>query len=461
MMLIRFNVSNFLSFDNEQEFSMISGKVTKFNERIVKDESMEILKFAALYGANASGKSNLIKAIDTAKKIVVNGIDSITENDLHFKLKSENKEKPTKFEFEFKINGAYYAFGFHVLLSSSVILGEWLYELTPSQDKLIYERDMQQRAFDNGKDFSSNENTIRYIIYSKDIMNMDQVLFLKEISRKNLNDPDFEVFNSIYDWFDEKLTVVYPDMPLSKGENVFNSRSGVEIVKLLEYLDTGITDFVYEESTMEEVKRFLSDKYYENLLDIMRDVSHQDQKQAQIAEEDRIFMRGEVLVQTKRHIFQINYENYKWTIHKLLFKHGDSDILFEFGEESDGTKRLIELLSIFDNDNNNKIIFIDELDRSFHPQMTRKFVETFFKLTTNQFTQLIITTHESNLLDLQLLRRDEIWFVERDSNNRSKLYSLENFKVRYDKKVDKDYLDGRYGAVPVFKNFNSFVGGKP
>lgn len=90
--------------------------------------------------------------------------------------------------------------------------------------------------------------------------------------------------------------------------------------------------------------------------------------------------------------------------------------------------------------------------------MTKKFIETFFKVTKNRNTQLFITTHESNLLDLQLLRQDEIWFVERDNEYTSRLYSLDNFKVRYDKKIDKDYLEGRYGAIPIFKNFDLAVG---
>lgn len=117
-------------------------------------------------------------------------------------------------------------------------------------------------------------------------------------------------------------------------------------------------------------------------------------------------------------------------------------------------------MGIIHDDNKEYTFLIDELDRSLHPQLTKKFVETFLSLTKRHKNQLIITTHESSLLDLNLLRRDEIWFIERDQNYSSKLFSLENFKVRYDKKVEKAYLDGRYGGVPVFKDFSSFVGMK-
>ena len=143
---------------------------------------------------------------------------------------------------------------------------------------------------------------------------------------------------------------------------------------------------------------------------------------------------------------------------KLLFQHGEDETLYEFGEESDGTQRLIELLDIILNESKDMVFIIDELDRSFHPQMTRKFVETFLKRTEKKNTQLIITTHESNLMDLSLLRRDEIWFAEKENDNSTRLYTLEKFKIRYDKVINKDYLAGRYGAVPVFKDFDYLWG---
>ena len=143
-----------------------------------------------------------------------------------------------------------------------------------------------------------------------------------------------------------------------------------------------------------------------------------------------------------------------------MFQHGTDERKYEYGEESDGTQRLIELLDVILNDDEDKVFIIDELDRSLHPQMTIKFVETFLKFSENKTTQLIITTHESNLMDLNILRRDEIWFAEKEQNNNTNLYTLEKFKIRYDKVVSKDYLAGRYGAVPVFKDFEYVWGRK-
>jgi hypothetical protein len=96
------------------------------------------------------------------------------------------------------------------------------------------------------------------------------------------------------------------------------------------------------------------------------------------------------------------------------------------------------------------VIFIDEIDRSLHTNLTKRFLELFYEFNQDEGCQLIATTHDSNLLDLDLLRQDEIWFVERQNNHSSNIYSLNKYKERFDKKIDKEYLLGRYGAIPIF-----------
>ncbi|WP_077612592.1 AAA family ATPase [Clostridium sp. Marseille-P2415] len=137
----------------------------------------------------------------------------------------------------------------------------------------------------------------------------------------------------------------------------------------------------------------------------------------------------------------------------IKLKHGKSFYSYKFKEESDGTRRLFELLDMLLNKGNNKVYVIDEMERSLHPKLTSKFIELFDKLHCDQKMQLIFTTHESSIMDQELFRRDEIWFVERDKDNSSHIYSLDKFKERYDKKLSKAYLEGRYGAIPVFTSF--------
>ena len=135
---------------------------------------------------------------------------------------------------------------------------------------------------------------------------------------------------------------------------------------------------------------------------------------------------------------------------KMMQNHGDKQELFEYQDESDGTQRLFDLIPLFYEHNGNRAIFIDEIDRSLHTNLTRKFLEKFYKLTEGDTSQIIATTHDSNLLDLELLRQDEIWFVKRMKDHSSRIYSLNHFRERYDKIIDKEYLLGRYDAIPVF-----------
>ena len=147
-------------------------------------------------------------------------------------------------------------------------------------------------------------------------------------------------------------------------------------------------------------------------------------------------------------------ENNELKIQKLGLVHSkDVDDVFELQDESDGTKRLFDLIPLISKFNADYTIIIDEFDRSLHPKLTKAFFELFYK-DNNSKSQLIVTTHESTLLDLTLLRRDEIWFTEKDEDGASKLFTLNQFRERYDKKIEKAYLLGRYGAIPVLQDFD-------
>ena len=133
----------------------------------------------------------------------------------------------------------------------------------------------------------------------------------------------------------------------------------------------------------------------------------------------------------------------------IEFTHGPKGALFTLNEESDGTVRILDLLEILIA-GEGKTYVIDELDRCLHPMLSYKFVETFFKLAKKKNIQLIVTTHESRLMDFDLLRRDEIWFINKKTSGESDIYSLEEYNARFDQKIDKAYMEGRYGGVPIF-----------
>ena len=247
------------------------------------------------------------------------------------------------------------------------------------------------------------------------------------------------MFTQIFNWFQTKLVVIYPNTKI--GASYFRFESNNErLVNILDYLDTGITDY-----RMQTINEAAFREYFSDSALAEKFLHNQD------ADEN---VKVKSILHYGNTLFELDYGKKDVDkISKLMFQHGDDETSYEFGEESDGTQRLIQLLDVIMNDDEEKVFIIDELDRSLHPQMTRKFVETFLKFSKNICTQLIITTHESNLMDLSILRRDEVWFAERECDNTTTLYTLEKFKIRYDKVVSKDYLSGRYGAVPVFKDF--------
>ena len=156
------------------------------------------------------------------------------------------------------------------------------------------------------------------------------------------------------------------------------------------------------------------------------------------------------IMRTRRAFFIIYVDKSEMvTLYTIKFSHNKSNILFDLSEESDGTVRILDLLEILLSEPGS-IYILDELDRCLHPSLTYKFVETFLKLAEQKNIQLIVTTHESRLLDFDLLRRDEVWFVNKRKSGESDIYSLEEYNARFDQKIDKAYLEGRYGGVPIF-----------
>lgn len=448
-MLMRFSISNFMSFGyktNEKdeivptEYHLYAGRSEQHRERVIKYNERKVLKFSSIYGANASGKTNLIKAIDTGKKIVLNTMDGADYHDKFCRGNDDNAGKPTLFEYEFTIGEKCFAYGFTVNLKENLILSEWLYEIKSTEENVIFERIAEENQYYFDEDmFDKEENIEQFHFFIKDANRINTTLLLYEIKRRKMEDNDFEIFNKIFDWFKYKLVIIYPKTKIGASYFLFGS-DNERLVNILKYLDTGITNYDMREINVAAFKEYFPDE----------DLAEKFLKKLDV--DNDVESRG--ILKAGNTLFELSYDK-KGTkkILKLMFEHGMDKSKYEYGEESDGTQRLIELLDVLLNDDKDKVFVIDELDRSLHPQMTIKFVETFLKFSEGKTTQLIITTHESNLMDLSILRRDEIWFAEKGQDNSTNLYTLDKFKIRYDKVVDKNYLAGRYGAVPVFKDF--------
>ena len=450
-MLLRVSIENFLSFNENVEFSMIAGRTRILPDHVIKGEKrndVNILKSGVLLGANASGKSNFVKAIDFAKKFVTQELTQKKGIPLYtFKLNLEAAKMNTKFEFEIKCGHQMYAYGF--TLNSQIVVDEWLYEVGKVKEKKIFERKTLQDEIlidlSNIR-FEKNADLERLNYIAKDTRT--NRLFLTELNSRNVQSiNNIQAFTQTYQWFEEKLEVMFPNSRHSGLEfKIGSNNSFTEVFSsFLDSFDTGIRAISLEEIDFEHDVLSLTP-------DVKDDIAN-------------VLLEGtETFISTPN-----DYESYLLQkddnaiikAYKLMTKHysqhGGEDILFDLHEESDGTRRLFDLIpALIDMTSQDKVYFIDELDRNLHPNLTQKILKFFLEKTKSQESQLIVTTHESSLLDLNFLRRDEIWFVEKNQQGESVLYSLEEFQPRYDKEIRKGYLQGRFGAIPLMKNLNDF-----
>ena len=451
-MLIRFNIKNFLSFSEKedgksQEFSMIAGKVRNKKSHVYDDGRIKLLKFAAIYGANASGKSNLVKALDYMRRIVLYGLPK-GHTDMYCKIDEANKEKASYFEVEIILGEKYYAYGFEVILSQSKFVSEWMVELTSdNKEKLIFSRDINKGLYEFGTILHEKGLINKLEVYAEDIQEDDSILLLSAMNRnkKTLYQQysNAAIFQDVYMWIGENLDINYPNRPISDYSYMAKTENVEKVCKIISAFGTGITNFHMVKVEPEIVLSNLPKQVRENLLaDIETRISEMRNNKK---------LKGfGIIMRSARDFFVLNInKDEKMECKTIKFSHGKEKVLFNISEESDGTVRLLDLLEVLLS-GEGKTYVIDELDRCLHPSLTYKFVDTFLQLAAKRNIQLIVTTHESRLMDFDLLRRDEIWFVNKRKSGESDIYSLEEYNARFDQKIDKAYLEGRYGGVPVF-----------
>ena len=445
-MLIKIIVENYKSFDNREELSMLSSsKIQSNKDHKINIKSTSILKNAVIYGANASGKSNLVKAFSFIKNVLINGLPIDCANDF-CKNKVENKDKESFFELQFTVDNKFYAYGFSAILSQRIITEEWLYDLLQDGSaNILYIKEKNKAPVLSEKiKLVSNEKN-RFKVYAQDFANTNNMLFLTEMNRGKNYDKNSKLlfFPKIFSWLINNIIVLNPNMGISNTEAYYHEESLNNITQLIKTFDTGITDIKTKKISLEEMSKMIPQE-------IMRSIFSNINRQIQTNNLNTIQMTWRI----EGGFFNIRVKNNEEPeISTIILKHGNSSLNFDFQEESDGTKRLFDLIDMLLTDRPDTTFVVDELERSLHPKLTEHFLKMFMEAHKDTKMQLIFTTHEDTVMNQELFRRDEIWFVERDNNNSSKVYSLDRFKERYDKTLSKAYLEGRYGAIPVFKQF--------
>ncbi len=462
-MLLELKISNFLSFQELTRFSMVEEDSITKNKNIIKISDISILKQAVIFGANASGKSNLISAFDFIKNYIVCPSIYIKDNSLThlkpisldiskdlnissmFSKNSTGNEKlASSFEMTFSINNNLYYYSFEIIMKTQAIISESFYKLSSSDSEtnmMIFERKANQSPIVNYDLFSSDVDKSRLRTYIHDFDEASSILFLTFMNsnKKYTSESMLYIFKEVFNWFNHHL-VINNLSNILKTYKPYTISSLEEINRIISSFDTGITDIYLEKVSHEKFKAMLPKKMYKML---------EDDINANISGLDFIIFN----IQNEFYNIKINAHD-DWDISTIKFKHGASPYSFELKEESSGTIRLFDLIDILLNKSHNQLYIIDELEKSLHPNITSKFIELFKVYQKNTKSQLIFTTHEASLLNTELLSRDEIWFVERDTNNNSHLFSLDTFEETYDHILDKAYLSGRYGAVPIINFIN-------
>ena len=407
-MLIEFSISNFLSFKEKNTFTMLASSDSTLKDNYLTVGNDNILRITALYGANASGKTNLFKALAIISSMI-KGSNFMVPNALlpiiPFKLDEKTINEPSEFEIKFLANNIRYLYGFK------------------ADRKAVYEEYLTY--YPNGRPVKifSRSNGNNYIFNSSDQK------ILNDIKEKNTNNKffistattwNYEKTKPAYDFLTEKLGVVLSyDQINNYSYNMYYNDKSKKLenfaLNFLEKADFNVKGYTITEEKMTE--------------DILR-----------------------TMPEIVKPFFPLNTPMYKVSTTHIV---KDKKYEFDISEESLGTQVVFSFIPVLkDVLDNGKVLIIDEFDKSLHPFIVKYIVEVFNDTEINKNgAQLIFNTHDTNLLDLELLRRDQIWFAEKnEKDGSSTIYPLDDFSVRKTENVEKGYLLGRYGAIPFIES---------
>ena len=446
-MLVRFTVENCLSFRERVELSMVaSKKVRKHPEHVIKPRTpsgIPLLKLAVLYGPNASGKSNLLMAMAMAKTIVLSPVEANETIPVRpFKLDDGCLKGPSRFEFEIKIDDHYYSYGFAV--SSKRVEEEWLFEIGGDLERKVFER--KDKNVDFGEIPFENDEERQFLRFTAK-GTLSNRLFLAECRQRNVSENvhGAKEIKDVLAWFDNRFEVIFPEIefgPLVVALTKYpNFKDG--LARYLKSLDTGIVDVRLESRDSET-------------FDIP--LRHRKKIEAALKSREILSVKGADEVEW----VPSRAEDGTLRMSRLVFSHdpdprrkANAASTFQLYEESDGTRRLMELFPAMVSLLTSDMLFaVDELDRSLHPEIVHSYLANFLRYSVGKNSQLIVTTHDTTLLKQNFLRRDEFWLIEKAEDQSSRLVALEEFqKVDESNDLQKDYLHGRFGGVPVIRDF--------
>jgi AAA15 family ATPase/GTPase len=447
-MLIQLTIENFLSFHEKTVISMRAAPTVQ-RDGDAPDVSGDILRCAAIYGANASGKSNLVKAIAFAKHLVLFGFGDRAKIPIQpFRLATVPDEG-SRIEFYLRSSsGRCYGYGF--CATHERVTDEWLSQFIDGREEALFEREGQSFTVHDALFEDANNDGHRSLLAAVTPGLRDNQLLLRTVQELRL-DRFPRAFRDVVAWF-ESLMIVMPDTPfnalVAAIENVPDFRESVE--KVLLATNTGVSALQTHRRELQpgEHESAFSEKAVQHELgDEIHFVNHNRSDRA-------------TFVQTT------DGKRYRVDIQLAHERPGDTPVNFDLANESDGTVRLLDLAPILFRWPTDSVFVVDELDRSLHTLLSGWFVEHFIRHTGGSADlQLLFTTHDTNLLDLRQLKPDSIWFAEKSRAGATSLHSLAEYKQEQldalTGHLEEGYLMGRFGAIPFLGDPNRLGWTKP
>jgi AAA15 family ATPase/GTPase len=419
-MLLRFAASNFRSLKDEQELSLVATSLAGHPDSVVVLDGVDegVLRVAAIYGANASGKTNALRALHFMATAVEDSQTS-WKPDQHiprqpFRLDQSSRDKPSQFEVDIVLESTRYQYGFSV--ASDRVLEEWLFAFPSGRRQMWYRRKPEGISF--GRNLTGENRLIERVMRRNS-------LFLSAAAQSN-----HEQLTPIYRWFSTQLAFVTSDRhgpPMETLELCDSDIAKRRIEAALGAADLGLLGFETSERPVEEATR----KLFAAIQDILPSGAAMPEK-----------LPGVRFLHRCEH---------------------NAPVTLGLTAESDGTIAFFALLGpVIKTLDHGGTLCVDELDSSLHPLLALELVGLFNDPKRNpRGAQLIFNTHDTNLLDLSILRRDQIWFTEKDKCGATHLYALTDFKPRENENLQRGYLQGRYGAVPFLKSSNFLLADGP
>lgn len=425
-MIEEFSFGNFWSFKDIQTLNLTAAKIKSKNALLDTNnvfsvnKELSLIKSKAIYGANASGKSNIVKALvtfiriirDSAKEEkVLNLIDS-------FQLSTETNSQPTFFQLIFRVGKTRFRYGFEA--DDKSIKSEWLFSTPGKREQSLFIREKNKIVEINQTHFEEGVLYQKLLENSKDQVFTDTSLFLTHLNSIGFAKVSKTIFKTI-----SSISIVsglgHKGMYSVAGESLSDAIKKKFILDFLKKADVGIDDLETVEIANENLPK-----------NVEEEVKHELKK-------------GKIIISSRTQ-FDSNLK----AVGKSEFSFGN--------QESEGTKKMFELSPfIYRSLKEGVPLVIDEFDSRFHPLLTKKIVE-LYNSSENKKSQLIFTTHDTNLLSSELLRRDQIDFLEKDKYGASHLYTLVEIKgVRNDASFEKDYIQGKYGAIPFLGDFTNLI----